>query len=127
MTHFGLQLCSTTGRLPQAIDSFMPLVSGPHAVIWADRTASASVAAEAIAQLRPPANSTQARHSTTWECIVDQARNPTRERRATTVRRVVRDISWKIRVMAGVGSDLQARDSLGATQHELAITAPDSA
>lgn len=122
-SHFGLQLCSTTGRLPQAIDSFMPLVSGPQAVIWAERTASASVAADATAQLRPPANSTQARHSTTCDFIVDQARKPTRDRRATTVRIVVRDISWEVRGKPGSEGNLQARDWTRDTQHEPYSTA----
>ena len=48
----------TGGRLSHAMASFIPLVSGPHAVFCADRAASASVSCDAEAQLRPPLYST---------------------------------------------------------------------
>ena len=56
--------------------SFIPAVSGPHAVVWADRAASSSVLCEAVAQLRLPLYSTQTSHSTFWADSVDQARKP---------------------------------------------------
>jgi hypothetical protein len=61
--------------LSQAIDSSMPRAMTPQAVDTADFVASASVDADAAAQLCCPENWTHAWHSTRWAPSVDQSRN----------------------------------------------------
>ncbi len=73
------------GRFSQAIASFMPFAKGPHAVVWADRAASASFSCEAVAQFRPPLNSTHTSHSAFCADSVDHARNATNARTTATV------------------------------------------
>ncbi len=75
----------TGGRFSHAIASFIPLARGPHAVVWADRAASASFSWEAVAQFRPPWNSTHTSHSAFWAERVDHARNATNARTTATV------------------------------------------
>jgi len=43
--------------------SFIPLATGPHAVLWAVSVASAAVLPAAVAQFERPWNSTQTVHS----------------------------------------------------------------
>ena len=73
--------------MPQAIASFMPLVTGPHAVDCADCAASSAEAAVAVAQFVVPLNVTQTWHSTAWTEIVDQMRNATNPAMTSTVMR----------------------------------------
>jgi hypothetical protein len=56
------------------MDSFIPFTRGPHAVVWADRVASASDAAEAVALLVPPPNVTVTSQVTCCDERVDQSR-----------------------------------------------------
>ena len=56
---------------PQAIDSFMPLMIGPQAVVWACCSASDSLAPEAVAELLRPLYSTVTAHSTFWLVSVE--------------------------------------------------------
>jgi len=43
--------------------SFIPVATGPHAVLWAVSVASATVVPAAVAQLERPWNSTHTVHS----------------------------------------------------------------
>ena len=54
LCYFFLQSSEAGARLPQAIASFIPLVSGPQAVVCAERAASVSVECDAEAQLCRP-------------------------------------------------------------------------
>src|SRR5260221_8862964 len=64
----------------------MPRASGPHAVVCALRTASASPDAVALAQFWPSPNATQTSHSTFCADTVVHARNATNPRMARTIR-----------------------------------------
>ena len=65
----------TGGTRLQAMRSFMLPVSGPQAAVWASRTASGSVAAEAVPLPCWPAKDTTTVHSTCWDASVDHSRN----------------------------------------------------
>jgi hypothetical protein len=61
-----LHVFDTGARFPQAMASFIPLVTGPQAVLWAERSASISLSCDADAQLDLPLNSTQTLQVTFW-------------------------------------------------------------
>src|SRR5690606_35983985 len=64
--HAVWQTRRTGCTLPQAIDSSMPKLMVPHAVVCACRAASDSVAAEAVALSIRPRKSTTTKHSAAW-------------------------------------------------------------
>jgi hypothetical protein len=68
--------------------SFIPLVTGPQAVVWADRAASTSVLSEAAAQLSFPLNRTQTLQLTFCAESVLYARKAAKRRTTPTVRSV---------------------------------------
>jgi hypothetical protein len=74
------------GILLQAMLSFIPFASGPHAAVWASRVASGSEAAEAVALFWRPLNATVTEHSTRWEERVDQRRNAAKATSTSTDR-----------------------------------------
>ena len=62
--HQVVRHCLEVGiTLPQLIDSAIPEAIGPQAVVWAERSASTSFAARAVAQLDRPLKVTQTSHS----------------------------------------------------------------
>jgi len=63
--------------LEQAIEAVIPLASKPQAVVCAERAAAASSLAVAVAQFRPPPNSTHIWHSTFWADSVVHRRKAT--------------------------------------------------
>ena len=79
----------TGTRFPQAIASFIPLVTGPQAVVCADRAASSSLSWEAAAQLLRPLNSTQTVQVTFWADSVLYARKAAKRRMTAMVSRVL--------------------------------------
>ncbi len=79
------QLWETGISRPQAMASFIPLVSGPQAVVWADRAASISVLSEAVAQLSRPLNRTQTLQLTFWAESVLYARKAANRTTTATV------------------------------------------
>jgi len=88
------------GRFWQAMDSFIPEATGPHAVDTAARRASACVFPETLAQFRRPLNSTHAWQSRRCAAIVDQRRKPAKIAAMMMPIRVPRFMpaTWMIRV-----------------------------
>jgi hypothetical protein len=82
-----------TGRTrEQAIASFIPLLIGPQAAVWASRAAASSEAPDAVAEPDRPWNSTATAHSTRWLERVDHNRKATKPRRRSKVRFRVRGV-----------------------------------
>ena len=88
------QFRDTGGRFPQAMVSFIPEVTGPQAVFWADRVASTSSLCEADAQFWRPLNSTQTVQVTFCAERVEYASSATKARIAATVIRVFGFMSY---------------------------------
>ena len=82
------QFCDTGTRRSQAMASFIPLVTGPQAVVCAERAASASVSWEAVVQLLRPLNSTQTVQVTFCADSVVYARNAANRTTTAMARRV---------------------------------------
>ncbi len=87
--------------------SSIPLVIGPQATFWAWSSASPSEAAEAVAVLLLPPNSTVTVHSTRWAARVVQSRsatNPSTTSSVTAREREVmsaRNLGWGLAVVLG--------------------------
>lgn len=62
-----LQRVLAGSTFPQLIVSAIPEAIGPHAVVWAERVASAALLPRAVAQFDRPLNETQTSHSAFWE------------------------------------------------------------
>lgn len=92
----------------------MPLVSGPQAVVWAERSASRRLDALAVAQLRPPLYSTHTSHFAAWASIVVQMRmatKPATSKRASIVFRLedIGQVGCEVSAVGPVDEASQAR------------------